>query len=86
MLAPEGYGEVVGGGERIYDLQELLKRIRDNNLNPEDYYWYVDLRKYGSIPHSGFGLGLDRLVMWICGLSNIRETIPYPRTIRRVKP
>jgi asparaginyl-tRNA synthetase len=86
LLAPEGYGEVVGGGERIYDLQELLKRIRDNNLNPEDYYWYVDLRKYGSIPHSGFGLGLDRLVMWICGLSNIRETIPYPRTIRRVKP
>ncbi|EQB73378.1 MAG: hypothetical protein AMDU4_FER2C00073G0024 [Ferroplasma sp. Type II] len=86
LLAPEGYGEVVGGGERIYDLQELLRRIRDNNLNPEDYYWYVDLRKYGSIPHSGFGLGLDRLVMWICGLSNIRETIPYPRTIRRVKP
>ena len=86
LLAPEGYGEVVGGGERIYDLQELLRRIKDNNLNPEDYYWYVDLRKYGSIPHSGFGLGLDRLVMWICGLSNIRETIPYPRTIRRVKP
>jgi asparaginyl-tRNA synthetase len=86
MLAPEGYGEVIGGGERIYDLQELLDRIRKNNLNPDDYYWYVDLRRYGSIPHSGFGLGMDRLVMWICGLSNIRETIPYPRTIRRVKP
>jgi asparaginyl-tRNA synthetase len=86
MLAPEGYGEVVGGGERIFDLQELLNRIMENNLNPEDYYWYVDLRKYGSIPHSGFGLGLDRLVMWVCGLLNIKETIPYPRTIRRVRP
>jgi len=86
LLAPEGYGEVFGGGERIYDLEELLDRIKKNGLSPEDYYWYVDLRKYGSIPHSGFGLGLDRLVMWICGLSNIRETIPYPRTIRRVKP
>ena len=86
MLAPEGYGEVVGGGERIYDLNELLERIKNSNLNPEDYYWYVDLRKYGSIPHSGFGLGMDRLVTWICGLSNIKESIPYPRTIRRVKP
>ncbi len=86
LLAPEGYGEILGGGERIYDLEELLDRIKKNGLSPEDYYWYVDLRKYGSIPHSGFGLGLDRLVMWICGLSNIRETIPYPRTIRRVKP
>lgn len=86
LLAPEGYGEILGGGERIYDLDELLERINKNGLNPEDYYWYVDLRRYGSIPHSGFGLGLDRLVMWICGLSNIRETIPYPRTIRRVKP
>ncbi|MEM0139528.1 MAG: asparagine--tRNA ligase [Ferroplasma sp.] len=86
LLAPEGYGEVIGGGERISDLDELLSRIKANNLNAEDYYWYVDLRRYGSIPHSGFGLGLDRLVMWICGLQNIRETIPYPRTIRRVKP
>ncbi|WP_287960245.1 asparagine--tRNA ligase [Acidiplasma sp.] len=86
MLAPEGYGEVIGGGERIYDLNELLDRLKKNNLNPEDYYWYVDLRKYGSIPHSGFGLGLDRLVTWICGLKNIRDSIPYPRTVRRVKP
>jgi len=86
MLAPEGYGEVIGGGERIYDLNELLDRIKKSNLNPEDYYWYVDLRRYGSIPHSGFGLGMDRLVMWICGLNNIRDAIPYPRTIRRVKP
>jgi len=86
MLAPEGYGEVIGGGERIYDLNELLDRIKKSNLNPEDYYWYVDLRKYGSVPHSGFGLGMDRLVMWVCGLNNIRDAIPYPRTIRRVKP
>ncbi len=86
LLAPEGYGEVVGGGERIYNLNELLDRLKNNNLNPDDYYWYVDLRRYGSIPHSGFGLGLDRVVTWICGLSNIKDSIPYPRTIRRVKP
>jgi asparaginyl-tRNA synthetase len=86
LLAPEGYGEIIGGSERIWDLQELLDRMKEFNLNPEDYYWYVDLRKYGSIPHAGFGLGLDRAIMWICKLDNIRNAIPYPRTIRRTKP
>ena len=86
LLAPEGYGEIIGGGERIWDLDLLQKRMVDYNLNTEDYYWYLDLRKYGSIPHSGFGLGLDRLAMWIMHLDNIREAIPFPRTIRRTKP
>ena len=85
LLAPEGYGEIIGGGERIWDLALLQKRMADYNLNSEDYYWYLDLRKYGSIPHSGFGLGLDRLAMWIMHLDNIREAIPFPRTIRRTK-
>ncbi len=86
MLAPEGYGEVIGGGERIYKLDVLLNRMEEEGLNPEDYYWYVDLRKYGSVPHAGFGLGVDRLVWWIAGLSHIKYAIPYPRTIRRTKP
>ena len=86
LLAPEGYGEIIGGGERIYKLEVLLERMRENNLNPENYYWYVDLRKYGSVPHAGFGLGVDRFVWWIAGLSHIKYAIPYPRTIRRVKP
>ncbi len=86
LLAPEGYGEVIGGGERIYDYEELLSKIKKFGLNPEDYYWYLDLRKYGSVPHSGFGLGIDRLVMWICGLDHIRDAVPFPRDVRRVKP
>ncbi len=86
LLAPEGYGEIIGGGERIWDLQELRQRIKDNGLREEDYYWYLDLRRYGSIPHSGFGLGLDRLAMWIMHLDNIKKAIPYPRTIRRLRP
>jgi asparaginyl-tRNA synthetase len=86
LLAPEGYGEIIGGGERIYKLEVLLQRMEEEGLNPEDYYWYVDLRKYGSVPHSGFGLGVDRLVWWIAGLSHIKYAIPYPRTIRRTKP
>ncbi len=86
VLAPEGYGEIVGGGERIYDYDELLEKIRRFGLNPEDYYWYLDLRKYGTVPHAGFGLGIDRLVMWICGLDHIRDAIPFPRDIRRIRP
>ncbi len=86
LLAPEGYGEIIGGGERIWDYNELVSRIKENGMNPDDYYWYVDLRKYGSIPHSGFGLGLDRLAMWILHLPDIKDAIPYPRTIRRTKP
>jgi len=86
LLAPEGYGEIIGGGERIYKLEVLLQRMEDEGLNPEDYYWYVDLRKYGSVPHTGFGLGMERFIWWIAGLSHIKYAIPYPRTIRRTKP
>ncbi len=86
LLAPEGYGEIIGGGERIYDLDELIKRIEEEHLNAEDYYWYIDLRKYGSVPHSGFGLGIDRFVWWLAGLEHIKYAIPYPRNIRRVIP
>lgn len=86
LLAPEGYGEIIGGGERIWVLAQLEKRMEEYNLPKDDYYWYLDLRKYGSVPHSGFGLGLDRLCMWIMKLSNIKEAIPYPRTVRRTRP
>jgi len=86
LLAPEGYGEIIGGGERIYDKDELVKKIKRFGLDPKDYEWYIDLRRYGSVPHSGFGLGVDRLVMWICGLKHIRDAIPFPRDIRRVYP
>ncbi len=86
VLAPEGYGEIIGGGERIEDPDELVRKIKKFGLRPEDYYWYIDLRKYGSVPHAGFGLGVDRLVMWICGLDHIRDAVPFPRDIRRVKP
>ncbi|ADN50860.1 asparagine--tRNA ligase [Vulcanisaeta distributa] len=86
VLAPEGYGEIVGGGERIYDYEELLSKIKKFGLKPEDYDWYLDLRRYGSVPHAGFGLGVDRLVMWVCGLDHIRDALPFPRDIRRVKP
>lgn len=86
LLAPEGYGEIIGGGERIEDEKELVKKIIDFGLNPDDYKWYIDLRKYGSVPHAGFGLGMDRLVMWITGVESIIDTIPFPRTIRRVFP
>ncbi len=86
LLAPEGYGEVIGGGERTYKLEVLLQRMKEEGLNPEDYYWYVDLRKYGSVPHAGFGLGVDRFVWWLAGLDHIKHAIPYPRTIRRLKP
>lgn len=86
LLAPEGYGEIIGGGERIWDKNELISRIEEENLKPEDYQWYIDLRSYGSVPHSGFGLGVDRMVTWLCGLDHINKVIPFPRTIRRLKP
>ncbi|MGC8860340.1 MAG: asparagine--tRNA ligase [Thermoplasmata archaeon] len=86
LLAPEGYGEIIGGGERIYDLNELLQRIKEENLNPEDYSWYIDLRRYGTVPHSGFGLGIDRLVWWIAALDHIKYAVPYPRNVRRLVP
>jgi asparaginyl-tRNA synthetase len=86
LLAPEGYGEIIGGSERISDPDLLEQRIREHNLPPEAFTWYVDLRKYGSVPHSGFGLGVERLVTWITGTQHIRETIPYPRMLNRVYP
>jgi asparaginyl-tRNA synthetase len=86
LLVPEGYGEITGGGQREDNYQELLKRIKETGLNEEDYQWYLDLRKYGSVPHSGFGLGVERLVAWLCKLQHIRTTIPFPRTIYRFRP
>ncbi|MEQ8189563.1 MAG: asparagine--tRNA ligase [Candidatus Eremiobacterota bacterium] len=86
LIAPEGYGEIIGGGERISDPELLMKRIEEHNLPKEDYQWYIDLRTYGTVPHSGFGLGIERTVAWICGLKHIRETIPYPRMLERIYP
>ena len=86
LLAPEGYGEIIGGSQREDDYATLMKRILDHKLNPAVFEWYLDLRKYGSVPHSGFGYGLERLVAWICGLDHVRETIPFPRMISRLKP
>ena len=86
LMAPEGYGEIIGGSQRIHDLKLLEQRIEEFGLPKEAYEWYLDLRRYGSVPHSGFGLGLERTVMWICKLKHIRETIPFPRTITRIYP
>ena len=86
VLAPEGYGEIIGGGQREDDYAQLLKRLREANLPEENYRWYLDLRRYGSVPHSGFGMGIERAVAWICGLPHVRETIPFPRMINRVEP
>ena len=86
ILAPEGYGEIVGGSEREINIDVLLERINEEGLNREDYEWFLDLRKFGSVPHSGFGMGLERMVAWICGLSHIRETIPFARTMSRLNP
>lgn len=86
LLASEGYGEIIGGGQRIDDYNLLEKRIKEHNLPRESYEWYLDLRKYGSVPHSGFGLGIERTVAWICGLSHIRETIPFPRMLNKIYP
>ena len=86
MLAPEGYGEIIGGGQREDNLKILEKRIEEHGLDKKDFKWYLDLRKYGSVPHSGFGLGIERTVAWITGIKHIRETIPFPRTISRLEP
>jgi asparaginyl-tRNA synthetase len=86
LLAPEGYGEIIGGSQRNDDYQSLKKRIEEEGLPRDAYGWYLDLRKYGSVPHSGFGLGVERVLTWLCGLSHIRETIPFPRTIYRLYP
>jgi asparaginyl-tRNA synthetase len=86
VLASEGYGEIIGGGQRIHDPALLERRLKEHNLPPEPYQWYIDLRKYGSVPHSGFGLGVERVVAWICGIKHIRETIPFPRLLYRIYP
>jgi asparaginyl-tRNA synthetase len=86
MLAPEGYGEIIGGSQRIADLALLKQRIAEHKLPEEAFNWYLDLRKYGSIPHSGFGIGLERTVAWMCGLEHVRETIPFPRLLNRISP
>lgn len=86
LLAPEGYGEIIGGSQREVDYDILKKAIEDNKLPLADFEWYLDLRKYGSVPHGGFGFGLERIVTWVCGLKHIRESIPFARTIYRIKP
>lgn len=86
MLASEGYGEIIGGGERISDYDLLVQRLREHGLPEEPFRWYLDLRKYGSVPHAGFGLGLERTVAWICGTEHIREVIPFPRMLYRIYP
>ena len=86
VLAPEGFGEIVGGGQRIHDLDLLLRRLEEHHLPKEAFDWYIDLRKYGSVPHGGFGMGVERCVGWICGLEHVRETIPFPRMLYRTRP
>jgi asparaginyl-tRNA synthetase len=86
LLAPEGYGEITGGSQRIADLDLMMQRVRDFGINPAAYEWYLDLRRYGSVPHSGFGLGVERTVAWITGTEHIRECVPFPRTLRRMYP
>jgi asparaginyl-tRNA synthetase len=86
VLAPEGYGEIIGGGQRIDNYDLLLSRIKEHQLPQEAFEWFLDLRRYGSVPHGGFGMGIERLVTWICGLEHVRETIPYPRMLYRLYP
>jgi len=86
VIAPEGYGEIVGGGQRIHDLNLLLKRLEEHQLPREAFNWYIDLRKYGTVPHGGFGMGIERFVAWMCGLEHIRETIAFPRMLYRTRP
>jgi asparaginyl-tRNA synthetase len=86
VLAPEGYGEIIGGGQRIHDPELLLRRIDEHGLPREAFNWYIDLRKYGTVPHGGFGMGIERCVAWICGLEHVRETIAFPRMLYRLRP
>ena len=86
ILAPEGFGEIVGGSERETEINLLVERIQKEGLNQSDYEWFLDLRRYGSVPHSGFGMGIERVVAWICNLPHVRETIPFPRTMGRLNP
>ena len=86
LLAPEGFGEIIGGSERETDNALILERLKESGEDPESYQWYIDLRKYGSVPHSGFGMGIERIVTWVCKLEHIRDAIPFPRTVARVYP
>jgi asparaginyl-tRNA synthetase len=86
VLAPEGYGEIIGGGQRIHDPELLLRRIEEHHLPKEAFDWYLDLRKYGTVPHAGFGMGIERCVAWVCGLEHVRETIAFPRMLYRLRP
>lgn len=86
LLAPEGYGEIIGGSEREDDYERLLAKIKEHNLPVDAFEWYLDARRYGSVPHSGFGFGLERIVAWVCGLKHVRETIPFPRMLNRIYP
>ncbi|MBI4748850.1 MAG: asparagine--tRNA ligase [Acidobacteria bacterium] len=86
VLAPEGYGEIIGGGQRMQSLERLCERIAEHELPQEAFDWYLDLRKYGSVPHAGFGMGIERCVTWLCGIEHVRETIPFPRMLYRLKP
>jgi asparaginyl-tRNA synthetase len=86
VLAPEGYGEIIGGGERLADLEVLQQRLKEHDLPQESFEWYVDLRRYGTVPHGGFGMGIERVVAWICKLEHVRETIPFPRMLYRLYP
>jgi asparaginyl-tRNA synthetase len=86
LIAPEGYGEIIGGSERIYDLPLLEQRLKEFGLPREAFEWYLDLRRYGSVQHSGFGLGIERTVAWMCGIKHVREAIPFPRLMYRVYP
>ena len=86
MLAPEGYGEIIGGSQRSTDIAAMTERLRQMGENVQNYEWYFDLRRYGSVPHAGYGLGVERLVAWICKAENIKDTIPFPRTLLRFRP
>jgi asparaginyl-tRNA synthetase len=86
LMAPEGFGELCGGSERVFDYNKMLKRIKEHNYDYDDYKWYLDLRKYGTIPHSGFGIGIERTVQFISGTRHIREAIPFPRMLNRLYP
>jgi asparaginyl-tRNA synthetase len=86
VLAPEGYGEIIGGSQRVDSYDLLKSRIEEHNLPLEAFKWYLDLRKYGSVPHSGFGMGIERVVAWLCALDHVRETIPFARTLNRIYP
>jgi asparaginyl-tRNA synthetase len=86
MLAPEGYGEIIGGSQRLASLELLRQRLREHGLSEEVFGWYLDLRKFGTVPHGGFGLGIERTTAWIAGVPHIRETIPFPRMLYRIYP